>query len=74
MDHERRIALGIRIIRTTYRVEQRRLDEPHLDAFRDRANAILAALEADAARYPELAAEWQRARQELLASTAEPSS
>jgi hypothetical protein len=63
--NRRRIDMQIRAVLVTYRVERRRRDAPTMDAFRDRARALLDELEGEVRQYPDLAARLLEARQEL---------
>jgi hypothetical protein len=63
--NRRRIDMQIRAVLVTYRVERRRRDAPTMDAFRDRARALLNELEEEIQPYPDLAARLREARREL---------
>ena len=61
----RRIELQLRAILLTYRVEQRRRDSSTMREFRERAYSLLNGLELAVARYPDLKAALDSAREEL---------
>ena len=61
----RRIELQIRAIVVSYRIEERRRDDPTMGKFRARARSILDGLEDDARHYPDLEARLVEVRREL---------
>ena len=65
---ERRVALQIRAILVSFRIEQGRMDADVMEEFRRRAEAILVGMEEEAGNNAGLLAEIEIARAELRAS------
>jgi hypothetical protein len=61
----RRIALQIRAVRVTFRIEQPRRSAETMAAFRSRARALLDGLDEEARPYPELERDLADARAEV---------
>lgn len=64
--------LQIAVVRVTYRIERRRRDSAIMEAFRDRARAILDRLEPEVRGKPELQASLTQARGELDGGEPQP--
>ena len=62
---DRRVRFQIEVVRVTYRIERRRRDSSTMEAFRERARAILRDVEPEALAKPELRARLVEARREL---------
>ena len=65
MDTRRKVELQIRAVNVTYRRERRRLDPDGLRVMRERAQALLDALEPEASQFSELLAALRNVREEL---------
>ena len=65
----RRIALQIRAVRVTFRIEQPRGSEATMDSVRARARELLGALDDEVRAFPDLQAELAETRREVEGST-----